>query len=53
MLSYAGVSVAMGNALDEAKAVANHICDTNDNDGLAKWLEEMMLKIKQGDGSSA
>ena len=43
MLSYAGVSVAMGNALDEAKAVAGHICDTNDNDGIAKWLEENVL----------
>ena len=40
MLSYAGVGVAMGNALDEVKAVANHICDTNENDGIAKWLEE-------------
>jgi hydroxymethylpyrimidine pyrophosphatase-like HAD family hydrolase len=40
MLNHAGVSVAMGNALDEVKAVADYVCDTNDNDGLAKWLEE-------------
>ena len=40
MLEYAGVGVAMANALDEVKAVAGHICDTNDNDGVAKWIEE-------------
>ena len=43
MFSYAGLSVAMGNALDEVKAVTDHICDTNDNDGVAKWLEENVL----------
>ena len=40
MFDYAGVSVAMGNAIDQVKAVADYICDTNDNDGMAKWLEE-------------
>ncbi|MCL2361987.1 MAG: Cof-type HAD-IIB family hydrolase [Defluviitaleaceae bacterium] len=40
LLEYAGVGVAVGNALDEVKSIANHICDTNDNDGMAKWLEE-------------
>jgi len=43
MLAYAGASVAMGNALDEVKAVADYICDTNENDGVAKWLEENVL----------
>lgn len=43
MLAHAGVSVAMGNALDEVKDVADYICDTNDNDGVAKWLEENVL----------
>ena len=43
MLDYAGVSVAMGNALDRVKAVADYICDTNDNDGMAKWLDENIL----------
>ena len=38
MLSYAGVGVAMGNALDEVKAVSNFICSNNDDDGLAKWV---------------
>jgi len=43
MLGYAGTGVAMGNALDEAKAAADDVCDTNDNDGIAKWLEEYVL----------
>ena len=43
MLSYAGVAVAMGNALPEVKAVSDHICLSNDEDGLAKWLEEHIL----------
>ncbi|MCL1819325.1 MAG: HAD family hydrolase [Oscillospiraceae bacterium] len=43
MLEYAGAGVAMGNALDEVKTAAGYICDTNENDGLAKWLEENAL----------
>jgi len=43
MIEFCGVGVAMANAVDEVKAVADHICDTNDNDGLAKWLELYVL----------
>jgi hydroxymethylpyrimidine pyrophosphatase-like HAD family hydrolase len=43
MLIYAGAGVAMGNALDEVKAAADYICDTNENDGVAKWIEENVL----------
>ena len=43
LLEYCGIGVAMGNALDNVKAVANEICDTNNNDGIAKWLEENLL----------
>jgi hypothetical protein len=43
LLAFAGISVAMGNALDKVKSIANHICDTNDNDGVARWLEENLL----------
>jgi len=43
LLEYSGVGVAMGNALDEVKAVADNICDTNENDGAAKWIEEHVL----------
>ena len=40
MLAYAGTGVAMANAIDEAKAAANCICASNENDGVARWLEE-------------
>ena len=40
MLKHCGIGVAMGNAVDEVKNVADYICDTNENDGIAKWLEE-------------
>jgi len=38
MLKYAGVGVAMGNALDEVKAAADCICGGNDEDGAAVWI---------------
>jgi Cof subfamily protein (haloacid dehalogenase superfamily) len=43
MLKHCGIGVAMGNALDEVKITADHVCDTNDNDGVAKWLEDNVL----------
>ena len=43
MFLNSGLSVAMGNAIDEIKIIADHICDTNDNDGVAKWLDENIL----------
>jgi len=39
MFAYAGTAVAMGNAVDEVKAAADMICGTNEEDGIAKWLE--------------
>ena len=42
MLEYAGVAVAMGNALDEVKAVCGHVCLTNDEDGLARFVEKII-----------
>ncbi len=38
MLATAGVGVAMGGACDEAKAVADFVADTVENDGIAKAL---------------
>ncbi|WP_239256119.1 Cof-type HAD-IIB family hydrolase [Listeria ilorinensis] len=40
MLDYAGVGVAMGNAVAEAKNVANSITASNEEDGIALYLEE-------------
>lgn len=43
MIKTAGIGVAMGNAIDEVKSVADFICDTNDNDGIAKWINKLLL----------
>ncbi|MCL2620431.1 MAG: HAD family hydrolase [Defluviitaleaceae bacterium] len=43
MIEKCGVGVAMANGIGEVKSVANFICDTNDNDGVAKWLAEHLL----------
>jgi Cof subfamily protein (haloacid dehalogenase superfamily) len=39
MIEFAGMGVAMGNAPDEIKAVADYVTDTNNNDGVRKALE--------------
>ena len=44
MLKGCGVGVAMANAISEAKAVADFVCYTNDNDGVAKWVEENLCR---------
>ena len=38
LLSCAGIGVAMANAVDEVKAVADFICLSNDEDGIAGWI---------------
>ena len=43
MIKGCGVGVAVANAIDEVKVVADYICDTNNDDGVAKWLEENIL----------
>lgn len=43
MLEYAGYSIAMGNALDLVKEVADYTTLTNDEDGLALALERIIL----------
>mgnify|MGYP000865078916 CR=1 FL=1 len=45
MLLNTGFSVAMSNSIDEIKMIADYICDTNNNDGVAKWLDENILKV--------
>ena len=37
MLKFCGIGVAMGNAIAEVKSIADDVCLTNDEDGLAKW----------------
>ena len=43
MIENAGIGVAMGNAENEIKNVADYITDTNENDGVAKFLKENIL----------
>ena len=44
MIQGCGVGVAVGNAIPEVKAAAGYVCGTNDNDGVAKWLEEYVWR---------
>jgi Cof subfamily protein (haloacid dehalogenase superfamily) len=44
MLQFAGLGVAMGNASEAIKAQADFVTDTNMNDGVAKVVEEFILK---------
>ena len=37
------VLTAADNAVDEVKKMADYICDTNENDGVAKWIQEYVL----------
>lgn len=45
MLQYAGFGVAMGNAIDTVKKEAEFITETNDNDGVAKAIEEYVINL--------
>lgn len=46
MIQFAGLGVAMGNASEAIKAEADFITDTNMNDGVAKVVEEFILKTE-------
>ena len=43
MLTLAGTAVAVANAIDEVKAVADVLTDSNDRDGVARFLEKHLL----------
>jgi len=47
LLAFAGVGVAMANAIETTRAAADEVCDSNEDDGVAKWLEEHIL-MEQG-----
>ena len=44
MLKMCGIGVAMGNAVDEVKEVSDIVIGTNDEDGIAVFLEEKILR---------
>jgi Cof subfamily protein (haloacid dehalogenase superfamily) len=43
MIAGAGLGVAMGHAPDAVKAVADHVTHDEENDGLARFVEEFLL----------
>jgi len=43
LLSNYNNSIAVSNAINECKDAAKYICDSNENDGVARWLEENVL----------
>lgn len=38
-----GWGIAVGNAVPELKAVADEVCGTNEEDGVARWIEEYIF----------
>ena len=44
MIEFAGLGVAMGNAPDDVKELANFVTDTNNNDGVAKVINTFILE---------
>ncbi len=44
MIGYAGFGVAMGNAEEDVKKIADYVCESNDDDGVAKTFEKYILK---------
>lgn len=43
MVKYAGIGVAMENAVDEVKQVADYVTDSNNEDGIAKVVEKFVF----------
>ena len=46
MLKLCGAGVAMGNAIDEVKAIADCVIGDNDHDGIAKYLQNNDLSMR-------
>lgn len=43
MIKFAGLGVAMGNASDEIKGIADYVTDTNENDGICKVIDKFIF----------
>ena len=43
MFKVAGLSIAVGNASDEVKQAADHVTDSNEDDGVAKAIDRFIL----------
>ena len=44
MLKIVGTGVAMGNAVTSVKRVANYVTETNDNHGVAIWINKHLFQ---------
>lgn len=44
MLEASGIAISMGNAVDSVKRIADYISLSNDDDGVAKFIEKYILK---------
>jgi hypothetical protein len=44
MMQYVGLSVAMGNAPHDIKTSCDHVTLSNDSDGVATLIEELLIK---------
>lgn len=44
MIEFAGTGVAMGNAEEDVKNIANYITDSNENSGVAKAINKLVLQ---------
>jgi Cof subfamily protein (haloacid dehalogenase superfamily) len=43
MLKYAGLGIAMANAMEETKQIADYITDSNNDHGVATAIEKFVL----------
>ena len=43
MLKLCGKGIAMDNAIEEVKQAAGQVCASNENDGVARWIEKNLL----------
>ena len=43
MLRLCGKGIAMDNAIEEVKEAASEVCASNEEDGVAKWMEKNLL----------
>lgn len=50
MFKQAGVSIAMGEAVDEVRAAANYVTNSNDDEGWARGIEKYVLGANQSTG---
>ncbi len=49
MIKWAGIGVAMGNAREEVKAVADYVTSSNEEHGVAEVLQRLVLEQEQNE----